>query len=250
MKRSHNERAISRARHAANGFTLIELLVVIAIISLLAAILFPVFARARENARRASCQSNLKQIGLALVMYSQDNDQRIFGNPDNGANGWLTCYMPYIKSTQVLHCPSAKLAVNRAKTDYNRNMIVLKEATIAGVEIGYSAPLFAFSPSMTMFAMDGEGAADWSDCYYSYSRIGQYGENVDSCTYYCVSMRHLDGFNTAFLDGHVKWTLRSKVYQKYDGTYITQPPGNYLYGSAVSQLKQYYSPSRWYTYPG
>lgn len=60
------------------GFTLIELLVVIAIISILAAILFPVFARARENARRASCLSNLKQFGLALVMYSQDYDEKIY----------------------------------------------------------------------------------------------------------------------------------------------------------------------------
>lgn len=57
------------------GFTLIELLVVIAIIALLAAILFPVFARARENARRASCQSNLKQIGLSVVQYTQDYDE-------------------------------------------------------------------------------------------------------------------------------------------------------------------------------
>jgi prepilin-type N-terminal cleavage/methylation domain-containing protein len=63
------------------AFTLIELLVVIAIIALLAAILFPVFARARENARRASCQSNMKQIGLGILQYAQDNDERLPGRP-------------------------------------------------------------------------------------------------------------------------------------------------------------------------
>src|SRR5690606_6779733 len=68
---------ISENSGAKRGFTLIELLVVIAIIAILAAILFPVFARARENARRASCQSNLKQIGLGLMQYTQDYDERL-----------------------------------------------------------------------------------------------------------------------------------------------------------------------------
>src|ERR1043166_4666487 len=62
-------------RHEGRGFTLIELLVVISIIALLAAILFPVFSKARENARRASCQSNLKQIGLGILQYAQDSDE-------------------------------------------------------------------------------------------------------------------------------------------------------------------------------
>jgi prepilin-type N-terminal cleavage/methylation domain-containing protein/prepilin-type processing-associated H-X9-DG protein len=112
------------------GFTLIELLVVIAIIAILAAILFPVFARAREKARQASCQSNLKQIALGTLMYAQDYDERYMGptqNPSVLKPGGRTCsgciqlgeayaptdpaywhpLQPYIKNSQVWYCPSA-----------------------------------------------------------------------------------------------------------------------------------------------
>jgi prepilin-type N-terminal cleavage/methylation domain-containing protein/prepilin-type processing-associated H-X9-DG protein len=109
------------------GFTLIELLVVIAIIAILAAILFPVFARARENARRASCQSNLKQIGLATVQYSQDYDEELYPHRFNLPTGqtnplasqfptisgkalgkvfWISLLQPYARSYQIFVCPS------------------------------------------------------------------------------------------------------------------------------------------------
>ena len=95
--------------HKKSAFTLIELLVVIAIIAILAAILFPVFARARENARRASCQSNLKQIGLGILQYVQDYDEKMPSSQNDGifVNApWHVLIQPYVKSYQLFKCPS------------------------------------------------------------------------------------------------------------------------------------------------
>src|ERR1700733_8333485 len=98
-------------RYNRIGFSLIELLVVIAIIAILAAILFPVFAKVREKARQTSCASNMKQITLGILQYQQDNDemfpmgQTLASAAEGGFYGWPTEIAPYLKSTDVLKCP-------------------------------------------------------------------------------------------------------------------------------------------------
>lgn len=107
----YNSSKTTRSKDAKAAFTLIELLVVIAIIAILAAILFPVFARARENARKTSCLSNLKQLGLGFAQYTQDYDERFpystYNNSDySTVNNWAGVIYPYVKSKQIFACPS------------------------------------------------------------------------------------------------------------------------------------------------
>lgn len=115
--------------HFSSAFTLIELLIVVAIVAIIASILFPVFGRVRENARRASCQSNLKQIGLGVLQYAQDFDDTW---PQYTVTGvvyiWADAVYPYVRNEQVYNCPSHtfitnetqayKFNMNRGSTDY------------------------------------------------------------------------------------------------------------------------------------
>jgi prepilin-type N-terminal cleavage/methylation domain-containing protein/prepilin-type processing-associated H-X9-DG protein len=129
-----------------NAFTLIELLVVIAIIAILAAILFPVFARARENARKASCMSNLKQIGLAVTMYVQDYDEtypiaNMYPAPQP-ATDWYNVLDPYAKSKQVFICPDVGRsglggATGAATNTYAWNMCGTSPIGYKGNGFGY-----------------------------------------------------------------------------------------------------------------
>jgi len=133
------------------AFTLIELLVVIAIIGILAAILFPVFGRARENARRSSCQSNLKQIGLGILQYTQDYDERY---PDD-LDFFASKTFPYVKSQQLYKCPSdVSTQPNAISYMINTNF----SADGGGNYAGYSLAQVA-SPALVVLSFEATGTS-------------------------------------------------------------------------------------------
>jgi prepilin-type N-terminal cleavage/methylation domain-containing protein/prepilin-type processing-associated H-X9-DG protein len=212
------------------GFTLIELLVVIAIISILAAILFPVFARARENARRSSCMSNLKQIGLGMMMYVQDYDEKYPLTEFPLGAGWVqwtAVIQPYMQSKQVFICPSgASSSFNNSMNmgSYGANQNYLP--TSAGTPVSMAS---VNSPSGSFMIFD-SGQYTIGTSYLLTPTSGAYipgigdllGLSTTACpsrtaTYYdplvsdCMSGRHLGGINIAYADGHVKWLSTSTV---------------------------------------
>jgi prepilin-type N-terminal cleavage/methylation domain-containing protein/prepilin-type processing-associated H-X9-DG protein len=210
------------------AFTLIELLVVIAIIAILASILFPVFGRARENARRSSCQSNLKQIGLGIAQYSQDYDEKMV--PSRVTIGyaapWAQLVQPYIKSTQLFRCPSntspATSAMNNltvAQTGNAGLLIPLSYGANAGSESNTSGPngarpmqdgantpsIAAFENVSTTIVVSeinqptaNGGLGDWDDKLFDSGRI--YNATLGSSN----MTNHLGTTNFLFADGHVK----------------------------------------------
>lgn len=224
-----------------SAFTLIELLVVIAI---LAAILFPVFARARENARRISCLSNMKQLGLAFGQYTQDYDERLSGavagqGGGGVVGGWMyydgndgntnfqpqkgTLY-PYVKNAQIFVCPSASLGTHL-------NVYAINSCTLQNLssdDPSFFVPkrnglsLAAFEETLrfgllyeeaycaTGFSSRHDATVAGSDDGY-YAAKFEFDNSGDNWNTAGPSERHFGGSCVLFLDGHAKWLLASRI---------------------------------------
>ena len=198
------------------AFTLIELLVVIAIIAILAAILFPVFARARENARRSSCQSNLKQIGLGMLQYTQDYDEMtvpINAPVSGGFLTWIDLVQPYMKSIQVFNCPSdsvglpyitgTKTAASHDLGSYTANYYYYINPTPA-TPMGVNQSTIS-SPTLIVWVADGLAKQSWSWQFIGgASLVTTDGVRTFAGPQGIISERHLDTTNLLYCDGHVK----------------------------------------------
>ena len=151
----------------ARGFTLIELLVVIAIIAILAAILFPVFAKAREKARQTACMSNYRQIALAVFMYMEDHDGR-FADLSGGYE-WYRPLQSYVHNDQIFKCPSLSDATGNQQTDY----------LISGLFVfGFSRNITP-NPTETILMAERKLGSTW-DRYYPWPGAGGSWDDLNS----------------------------------------------------------------------
>ena len=229
------------------GFTLIELLVVIAIIAILAAILFPVFARAREKARQSSCLSNVKQIGMGVLMYIQDSDERfppnawyythtpgaVYSASTNYTSTpypltsnymtWAEMVAPYVKNDQIFLCPDYAPTQNMMDNyafpcAYNYNGAspqIAGDYTTGG--LGYANMGDVKTPATTVMMYDGWTFwTGWIPSDHAALISGQPGSNAVNWNYqyWNVVRRHNDGANECFVDGHGKWN-RTEVLSHF-----------------------------------
>lgn len=259
---SGKEQHTAHSSHRISGFTLIELLIVIAIIAILAAILFPVFARARENARRSSCQSSMKQLGLSILQYYQDYDERPPVGSDPTAAwkmgvGWAGQIMSYVKSKQIFKCPSelgrpgVTPASNAQYVSYAYNPSLVKKDNNAS-SLAEVKTISAFSaPASTVLLSE----ITYNAFVLTDNELGsptQNGPNMNHATgtlYLSGTLvqptamwsgvdlatreveRHLEGANYLAADGHVKWCKPEQISWGYNRTVSTAAQTNSPDGS-------------------
>jgi prepilin-type N-terminal cleavage/methylation domain-containing protein/prepilin-type processing-associated H-X9-DG protein len=222
------------------GFTLIELLVVIAIIAILAAILFPVFARAREKARQTSCVSNLKQLGLAVIMYTQDYDETYSMSlylAGTQAYSMYHVHMPYMKNTQIFQCPTERDAITAAQII---GLGIPLAPGFTGCSYNFNYAVFEDGPNNVLTQADDAVVTE-----------GQVGKPAETAGMYDgdlmlsptpfdspVVARHNFTVNCNFLDGHAKtvkcldgggsWLDLGQLAHTY---HLVQMPGSRYHGS-------------------
>ncbi|MDR3710638.1 MAG: DUF1559 domain-containing protein [Capsulimonadaceae bacterium] len=250
------KRHTSRLNMRYSAFTLIELLVVIAIIAILAAILFPVFATAREKARTAACTSNLKQFSLAFAQYTQDYDEmfpcgmfQAGGSGGNGGGGWAGQIYPYVKSVKVFLCPDDTTTPTQSYMTvlsyaYNQNL-----DSIYGNNPGTTSLTKLNSPANTLCLYEVQGTeVNWftvagynenqspaqlgypgwyaggnSDGTHILYATGNMGAPFTASGYYTPTPYHTGGANYLAADGHVKWLMGTKVSNGGSAASATSP---------------------------
>jgi len=218
----------SKAPQARSAFTLIELLVVIAIIAILAAILFPVFAQARDKARQTACLSNMKQFGTAWLMYAQDYDETVlpirWGSANNQYFETRPLLEPYVKNAGIFICPSNGQP-NRTLT-YSYNWCVGTTCgggnthSLAGFDLSSQVPAFTESNNTGFTTVSYYFAMVNATTFWG-RRSDPRGNTLQFWGGATPKMTvHADGGNLMFVDGHVKW-FHSQPYTVDSSSYNT-----------------------------